>query len=266
VSGDWGSVLTDDGVRIAYRVDGPDDAPVLLLIHSLGLDCSMWEPQVEALSSALRVVRYDGRGHGRSDAPAGEYTVERLGQDALAVLDALDVERAHVCGLSMGGVVALWLAVSRPERIGRAVFANTAAKVGTPESWAGLMAALGGGMTPGLRDGTVGLFLSAGYRAALADVAQRIAHSIESTPIAGYVGCCAALRDADLRYLASTVEARSLVIGGELDEATPPALVEDLHAAIVPSELMVIPGVAHLSNLEATALFNRRLLEHLTRL
>lgn len=265
MNGDWRTVVADDGARIAFRVDGPEDAPVALFIHSLGLDSSMWDAQVEGLASRLRIVRYDSRGHGRSDAPAGEYTVERLGLDALAVLDALDVERAHVCGLSMGGVVALWLATYRPERIGRAVFANTAAKVGAPESWAGLIAALGGGMTPKLRDGTVGLFLSAEYRAAHPEVALRIGRLIERTAIAGYIGCCAALRDADMRHMASTIEARSLVIGGELDEATPPALAEDLHAAIVPSELMVIPGVAHLSNLEATELFNRRALEHMLR-
>lgn len=259
------TVVTDDGVRIAYRVDGPEGGPTVLFAHSLGLDSGMWDGQVAALSASFRVVRYDMRGHGASDVPGGEYTVERLGLDALAVLDDLGAERAHVCGLSLGGVVALWLAIHRAERVGRAVFANTAPKVGTPESWAGLMAQLAGGMTPDLRDGTVGLFLSAGYRAAHPDVARRIGGTIERTPVAGYLGCCAALRDVDLRNMVSTIEARSLVIGGELDEATPPALVEDVHAAIVPSELMVIPDVAHLSNLEAPELFNRRLLEHLTR-
>jgi 3-oxoadipate enol-lactonase len=112
-----------------------------------------------------------------------------------------------------------------------------------------------------IRDAVLARFLSTGFRERQPGVAASVADMLVATPSDGYVGCCAALRDADLRNLVSTIEAPSLVIGGELDEATPPAQAEDLHAGIVPSELMVIPGVAHLSNLEATGLFNRRVLE-----
>lgn len=259
------TVQTDDGIRLDYRVDGPADAPVLLFVNSLGTNVRMWEPQVAPLAEQFRVVRYDSRGHGRSDAPPGPYTLERLALDALALLDALDVEQAHVCGLSLGGMVALWLAIHRPERVGRAVFANTAARIGSEAIWSARIEAVEAGGMAAIHDAVLARFLSAGFRARDPETTRTVSEMLLSTSLSGYIACCTALRDADLRHLASTVEAPSLVIGGELDEATPPAQAEDLHAAIVPSELMVIPGVAHLSNLEAPDLFNRRVLDLLTR-
>jgi 3-oxoadipate enol-lactonase len=258
------SLVVDDGIRLAYRLDGPPDRPVLLFVNSLGTDLRMWEPQVAALSTELRLLRYDSRGHGQSDAPPGPYTLDRLGLDAIALLDQLGVERAHVCGLSLGGLVALWLAIHRPERVGRAVFANTAARIGTLESWSARIEAVRAGGMAAIKDAVLARFLSADFRQRRPDVTEQIGATLLATPPDGYVGACAALRDADLRNLVSTIETRSLVIGGELDEATPPAQAEDLHAGIVPSELMVIPGVAHLSNLEAPDLFNRRVLDLLT--
>jgi 3-oxoadipate enol-lactonase len=257
------SILADDGVRLHYRVDGPADGSPVLLINSLGTDLRMWQPQVDALADRFRVIRYDSRGHGQSDAPPGTYTLERLALDALAGLDALDIQRANVCGLSLGGLVALWLAIYRPGRVGRAVFANSAARVGTEESWTARIEAVQAGGMAAIRDAVLARFLSGGYREREPKVTRQIGEMLDRTPSHGYSGACAALRDADLRHLASTVEVPSLVIGGELDEATPPAQAEDLHAAIVPSELMVIPGVAHLSNLEAPGWFNRRLIDHL---
>lgn len=258
------SLVVDDGTRITYRLDGPADGPVLLFINSLGTDLGMWNPQVEALGSRVRMVRYDSRGHGLSDAPPGPYTVERLALDALMLLDALDIERANLCGLSLGGLVALWLAIHKPARVGRTVFANTAARIGSDETWRSRIQAVQSGGMAAIRDAVLARFLSADFREQHPDVTESVGRMLLATPPEGYVGCCAALRDADLRNLVSTVDAPSLVIGGELDEATPPAQAEDLHAGIVPSQLMVIPRVAHLSNLEAPELFSRRVLEHLT--
>lgn len=238
---------------------------MLLFVNSLGTDLRMWNPQVGALEDSFRVVRYDSRGHGRSDAPPGPFTLERLALDALSVLDALDVERANVCGLSLGGMTALWLAIYRLSRVRRVVLANTAARIGTVESWNARIEAVESGGMAAIREGVLARFLSAGFRERDPEWTRAVDEMLMGTPAHGYLGCCAALRDADLRHLASTVETPSLVIGGELDEATPPAQAEDLHAAIVPSELMVIPGVAHLSNVEAPDLFNRRLTDFLTR-
>jgi 3-oxoadipate enol-lactonase len=258
------SLVVDDGTRINYQVDGPANGPVLLFINSLGTNLGMWAPQARTLANRVRIIRYDTRGHGLSDAPPGPYTVERLGLDALALLDALGVDRANVCGLSLGGLTALWLAIHHPDRVGRAVFANTAARIGSPETWSARIAAVEAGGMAAIRDAVLARFLSAGFREREPGMTDTVGAMLLTTPPQGYIGCCAALRDADLRNLISTIEARSLVIGGELDEATPPAQAEDLHAGIVPSELMVIPGVAHLSNLEAPDLFSRRLLELIT--
>jgi 3-oxoadipate enol-lactonase len=257
-------LVADDSTRLHYRLDGPADAPVVLFVNSLGTDLRMWEPQVAALSSSVRCLRFDTRGHGRSDVPPGPYTVERLGRDAIALLDGLGIERATVCGLSLGGLVALWLAIYRPGRMDRALFANTAARIGSVESWDARIAAVRTGGMAGIRDAVLARFLSAGFRERQPEMAATVGEMLVSTPAEGYIGCCAALRDADLRNMVSTIGARSLVIGGELDEATPPSQAEDLHADIVPSDLMVIPGVAHLSNLEAPELWNRRLLELVT--
>jgi 3-oxoadipate enol-lactonase len=259
------SLVVDDGTHLHYQLDGPPDGPVLLFLNSLGTDLRMWQPQVEALASQLRIVRFDMRGHGQSDAPSGLYNLERLALDALALLDALDIRQANLCGLSLGGMLALWLAIHCPERVGRAVFANTAARIGSVETWSTRIEAVRAGGLPAIHDAVLARFLSAGFREREPEIAARVGSMILATPSEGYIGCCAALRDADLRNLISTIEARSLVIGGELDEATPPSQAEDLHAGIVPSELMVIPGVAHLSNLEAPELFSRRVLEHVTR-
>lgn len=259
------TALTEDGVRLACQIDGPAGAPVVLFVNALGTDLRMWEPQVTALAEAYRTVRYDSRGHGCSDAPPGPYSLERLALDALDVLDGFDVERADVCGLSLGGMVALWLAIHRPDRLRRAVFANTAARIGTVESWTARIEAVEAGGMAAVRETVLTCSLSAAFRERRPDAAWTVLDMLLATSPRGYIGSCEALRDADLRHLASTVEAPSLVIGGELDEATPPALAEDLHAAIVPSELMVIPDVAHLSNLEAADLFNRRLLDLVSR-
>ena len=136
------------GTKIHYRIDGESGAPPLLLSNSLGTVFEMWEPQLAALSSRFRVIRYDARGHGPSQATPGPYTIERLGRDAVGLLDALSIPRAHFCGLSMGGATGIWLGINAPDRIDRLILANTAAKIGTTEMWnARITAVLTGGMT-----------------------------------------------------------------------------------------------------------------------
>src|SRR3954468_1849074 len=157
-------LVADDGTRVHYQLDGPADTPVLLFINSLGTDLRMWEPQVAALASTVRILRYDSRGHGQSDAPPGPYTAGRLGLDAIALLDGLGIERVNVCGLSLGGLVALWLSIHRPGRIDRAVFANTAARIGTVESWSARIEAVQAGGMAAIRDAVLARFLSAGFR------------------------------------------------------------------------------------------------------
>ena len=136
------SITTGDGVRIAYRFDGEQDRPVLLLSNSIGTDLHMWDGQVPALTEHFRLLRYDARGHGASGAPAGPYSLDRLGRDVVELLDALGLQRVHVLGLSLGGFVAQWLAIHEPERVDRLVLSNTAAHLGPPQQWDPLIAGL----------------------------------------------------------------------------------------------------------------------------
>jgi len=242
---------------IAYRVDGTHDGPALVLSNSLGTDHRLWDRQVPAVEGRFRVVRYEACGHGVSDLPRGLVTIERLGQDLVALLDHLDIERAVVCGCSLGGVIALWLAANRPERLTGAVLANTGAKIGTNESWDARIAAVRAGGTVAVRDQVVGRFLTPEFRARDPETTALIAGMIEATNPEGYIAACEALRATDLRADASRVRVPVLIVGSERDQSTPPELSRELHASIDGSELVMIADAAHLSNVEQPDQFNR---------
>jgi 3-oxoadipate enol-lactonase len=256
--------LTANGIRLAYRIDGPEDAPVLVLVNSLGTSMQMWEPQMPRFSRALRVVRYDCRGHGASDAPVGAYTVEQLGRDLLGLLDALQIERAHICGLSLGGMVALWLAVNAPERVDRVVLADTAARIGTAEGWSTRIALVSAGGMGAIGEMVLARFLSERFRRHYPEAALQIRAILEATNSQGYIGACAALRDADLRAALPVIHVPSLIIVGEEDEATPPAQAQDLHSALKRSELVMLREAAHLSNVEQPEAFSSAVLTFLS--
>jgi 3-oxoadipate enol-lactonase len=239
-----------DGVRIAYRVDGDDSRDALVLINSLGTDLRLWEPQMPELTRHFRVIRYDCRGHGASDVPPNPATIDRLGADLIALLDCLHSDIAHLCGLSLGGLTALWAAAYHRKRVGRAIFANVAARFGTTQSWEERIRAVRAGGMTAISETVVGRFLGATFRATHPDVVRRITDMVEATPADGYVAVCAALRDADLRDVVSRIRAPSLILAGELDQSAPLRQSEELHTAIAGSELVVLPGAAHLTNVE----------------
>jgi 3-oxoadipate enol-lactonase len=249
---------------IAYRVDGAHDGPALVFSNSLGTDHRLWDRQMPAVEGHFRVVRYAACGHGVSDLLRGPVTIERLGQDLIAVLDHLDVERAVVCGCSLGGVIALWLAVNRPERLTGVVLANTGAKVGTNESWDARIAAVRAGGTVAVRDQVLRRFLTPEFRARDPETTGLIAEMVEATSDEGYIAACEALRATDLRADASRVRVPVLIVGSERDQSTPPELSRELHASIEGSELVMIADAAHLSNVEQPAVFNAALLTFLT--
>lgn len=257
------SILDANGVRIHYLVNGIERAPVLLLLHSLGSNLHMWDPQMPALRTHLHIVRFDIRGHGRSDAPPGPYTLDELGADAVALLDELEINRFHLCGLSLGGMLALWLAANHPQRVERAVFADTAARIGSVDSWQARIDAVQAGGMGAVREAVLERFLSDDYRRKYPHTTQEISDVLTETNADGYRGCCAALRDADLHERVASIRAPSLIITGELDESTPPTQAEELHALIAGSELAVIAGASHLSNIERRDEFTRLLLEFL---
>lgn len=244
-----------DGCRIAYRFDGPEAAPVLLFSNSLGTNLDMWAPQVEALSGQFRVLRYDSRGHGQSDAPAGSYSLDRLGRDVIELLDALGIERVNYCGLSKGGMVGQWLGMRAPERLNRLILANTAPYMGPPSSWgARIQAVHDGGMTA-LTETVLERWFTPGFRADSPEIVNRIRDMLLTTDPGGYAGCCAAIRDMDLRVTNPLIAVPTLVIAGSEDPATPPSDGEAIANAVQNGTLIVL-NAAHLSNIEQADAFN----------
>jgi 3-oxoadipate enol-lactonase len=253
-SGDVGMATMGDGCRIAYCLEGPASGPCLVLSHSLGTTMDMWAPQMAALSRDFRVLRYDSRGHGASSAPAGAYSMDRLGRDVIELLDGLGIASMSFCGLSLGGMVGQWLGWRAPERIERLVIANSSAYMGPPQDW----------------DARIGTVLADGLSAMVGPVMQRwftpafreshaqaiapIRAMLLATKAQGYAGCCSAIRDMDQRRLGALIRAPTLVIGGESDPATPPDHATRLAAAI-PGAWLAMIAAAHLSNVEQSAPF-----------
>jgi 3-oxoadipate enol-lactonase len=250
------TLLTDDGCRLAYTLSGPVDGPPLVLSNSLGTDHGLWDRQIDVFAARFRVLRYDTRGHGASAAPAGPCTIDRLGRDVCALMDHVGFARAHVCGVSIGGLTALWLAVHAADRVDRLVLAHTAARIGSLALWDERMQIAASDGLGALADATMARWFTASFRAAAPDVVARTRATFLRVPVEGYLGCCAALRDADLRPEAAQVRARSLVVIGAHDVATPPADGEWLAGAIAGAGLLTLDA-AHLGNLERAEEFNR---------
>ena len=246
---------TDDGCRLAYSIAGSAGAPALLLSNSLGSDRGLWGRQIERFARRFRVVSYDTRGHGESDAPAGDYTIERLGNDVLSLMDAVSLDRAHVCGVSIGGMTALWLGTHAPHRINRLVLANTAAKIGTLDLWAERIHVATTDGVAALADGAMDRWFTPAFRESEPDTVGRFRAAMCRVPAAGYVGCCAAIRDADLRSVASRVRAPCLIVTGTHDVATPPAGGSWL-ASEIPGATLVELDAAHIANVERAEQFN----------
>lgn len=242
------------GEPFHVRVDGPEAAPALLLSNSLSSDLSMWDDQVPQWAKTFRVVRYDARGHGRSVVSPGPYTIAQLGADALGVLDALGIARAHFCGLSMGGMVGMWLLTHAPGRIGRAVLANTSPHMGPPDLWNGRIALAREGGMEATVEPTVARWFPAAFHARAPQTIERMRAMIRRVPLDGYVGCCEAIRDMDQREAIRAIRNPVLVIIGASDPATTPEVGRAIHAAI-PGASMTVLDAAHISCVEQPEAF-----------
>jgi 3-oxoadipate enol-lactonase len=250
-------------VAVHHEVIGRADAPALLLSNSLGSTLDMWEPQVAPLAECFRLIRYDLRGHGGSPVPDEPYALGDLGADAVALLDWLGIERAHVVGLSLGGMISMWLGIHAPERVDRLALCCTSARLGPPEGWAERAALVRRKGTQVLAASVVERWLTPAHRDAHPDLVSRLRAMVAATPAEGYAGCCAAIGHMDLRGELSRVTAPTLVIAGEEDPASPPEHGE-LIASLVPgARLEVVEGAAHLANLERPEAFTALLLEFL---
>jgi 3-oxoadipate enol-lactonase len=253
-----------NGISIHYTVEG--SGPWVTLSHSLSCDLTMWDELAVALAPTFTVLRYDTRGHGATSAPDGAYSFAQLTADVTGLLDALEIERTHFVGLSMGGMIGQHLALAAPQRLDRLVIANSTSRI-PPEAgplWDERIAIARGQGCAGLVEGTLGRWFTPGFRAAQPAEAARIGQLIAGTPPAGYIGCAGAIRGLDITARIGTIRVPTLVIAGADDPGTPPAMSEVIAKAIPGARLEIIPSASHLSCIEQPQTFNRLVASFLT--
>jgi len=242
-----------DGARLYWRCDGADNRPALLLGNSIGTDHCLWDSVLADLTRAFRVIRFDMRGHGASEGPPGEYSLEQLARDALAVADAAGAPRFHFAGISLGGMIGMWLGAHAPDRVERLVLSNTAPKF-DPDGWKARIAAVKAGGMAAIADMAMGRFFTPEFVAAGSERLATARRTLLEADPSGYAGCCAAIRDMDLRDSLSRIAAPTLVIVGSRDQATPPEQGRAIAQSIRDAAYLELP-CAHIPTLEAPAAF-----------
>jgi 3-oxoadipate enol-lactonase len=259
--------MTVSAVKLHRVVEGPGDGPVVVFGGSLGSDLRMWEPQVAPLvERGFRVVRYDTRGHGASPVPPGPYELEDLGADVLALLDELGVARAHLVGLSLGGMTGMWLGVHAPDRIASLVLCCTSAKLGPPSMWAERARKVRAEGTASVAEAGAGRWLTEPYAKSHPDAAEFLRAMIAAVPAEGYAACCELIERMDQLDALPKISAPTLVIAGAEDPATPPEdHARPIAEGIPGARLEVVADAAHLGNYERPEEFTRLILDHLER-
>jgi len=249
--------------RIHYQLEGPEDAPLLVLSNSLGSVITMWDPQMPVFLQSWRVLRYDTRGHGKSSIPPGPYSVQQLAQDLIQLLDSLN-ERSSTLfgGLSLGGLTGMWLGLHYPDRVRKLVLCNTAARIGTRELWNSRIEAVRNGGMHALAGSVIGRWFSAEFRSQQPEIVNSFENSLSATSPDGYIACCEAIRDADLCYSISGIRIPTAIVTGTHDAATTPVEGRYLAAHISGAQYIELPA-AHLSNVESSARFNEEVLRFL---
>ncbi|MFD0693511.1 alpha/beta fold hydrolase [Paenibacillus sp. GCM10027628] len=254
---------TGDGHRMAYRFDGPASGSVLVLANSIATTLNMWDGQIAELSKHFRVLRYDYRGHGASDAPAGAYSIDRMGRDVIELLDALNIGKVHFLGLSLGGIVGQWLGIHVPERIDRLILSNTSSNLGPAEAFDSNIAAVRQAENLSeIADMFIGNWFPPHMLETEGDIISSFRTMVLSTNPQGLAGTYAAIRDSDMRRTIALISSPTLVIAGEYDTVTLPSHNE-LIAATVPNAKLVMLPVVHMPNIERQAEFLNAVLEFL---
>jgi 3-oxoadipate enol-lactonase len=260
--------VTANGISMHYTLEGPATAPVVTLSHSLATDLTMWEPQARALAARYRVLRYDTRGHGGTDVPPGSYSLEQLADDVRALLDALEIDRTHFVGLSMGGMIGQTLALKAPRRLTSLVLCDTSSRV-PPEAKAIWDERIGIAETQGMEplvEPTLARWLTPPFRERRADVAETVRGMIRRTPPGGYAGCSHAIAALDLTDRLPAIKLPTLIVVGEDDPATTVAVSRVIHEQINGSQLVILKSASHLSNLEQPEAFTAAVTEFLDKL
>jgi 3-oxoadipate enol-lactonase len=255
-------ITMDDGCNIHVEVEGRQDAPVLMLSNSLGTNLHMWDDQVAPWTRDFRLVRYDRRGHGRSSVPKGPYSMERLGRDVLGVLDGLGIQRISWCGLSMGGMVGMWLGANAANRIDKLILSNTAAYFPDQTIWDGRIKMVRDKGLEGIVDANMERWFTKAFRERASAAMAKMREMFLATKVDGYVGCGEAIRDMDHRPLLAKINAPTLVIAGKHDPATTLAAGEFIKQHIPGAEIAVLDA-AHISNLEQPELYTDTVLKFL---
>jgi 3-oxoadipate enol-lactonase len=249
-------------VRLHYLLEGRAGAPVLVLSNSLGTNLTMWEPQMPALLEQFQVLRYDGRGHGQSTVTPGPYSIAQLTGDVVALMDYLEIGRAHFCGLSMGGMIGMWLGTHVGRRLDRLVLCNTAAKIGTAEGWNARIARVQGEGMAAIVPGVVDVWFTRDFQNYAQLQVGRVRDMLLASPPQGYIANCEAVRDMDQRDAIATVAVPTLVIAGQHDTSTPPEAGRFIADKIAGARFVEL-NAAHLSNWEVAQAFTSQLVNFL---
>jgi 3-oxoadipate enol-lactonase len=238
-----------NGCAINYEVEGPQNAPALILSNSIATNLHMWDDQAPAFSKQFRLVRYDRRGHGKSAAPKGPYTIELLARDALAVADAVGAKKFNWCGLSLGGMVGQWLGANAPERLNKMVISNTNYYYADKQAWDDRIKLVGEKGMEALASPMMERWFPPEFRASAPEKVARVRAMLTATSTDGFIGCAYAIRAMDFRESNKRIGVPTLVIVGAKDVATIPAYGEEMVAQIKGSQLASIPDAGHIANI-----------------
>jgi 3-oxoadipate enol-lactonase len=252
-------------VDVSFSVAGPEGAPAVIFSPSLGTDLSMWEPQAQRLAERFRVVRYDVRGHGRSPVPPGPYSIADLGLDLLGLIERLGLERASLCGISIGGMASMWVAAHAPEHVERLVVCCSSAHIDPHGAYRDRAAVVRERGLAEIAEGALKRWFTSEFRDSHPDLVRWMCERLLATPVEGYASCCEALADMDLRAELGSIAAPTLVIAGRDDPATPPEHSELIAAGIAGSRLEVVANAAHLANLGQPEAVGDLIAQHLER-
>jgi 3-oxoadipate enol-lactonase len=250
--------------ELRYELEGPQDAPAVVFTGSLGTDITMWQPQTDRLRARFRTLRYEIRGHGQSDVPSGPYSMDELGGDLIALLDRLGIERAFLCGLSIGGMISMWMGAYAPERVERLVLCCTSALLGPAEGWHERAATVRASGVEAIADAVLARWFTAGFAAAHPQVIERMRAQLVATPREGYAGCCEAIAAMDLTGELGSIRAPTLVLAGADDPATPPEHGKRIASLIPGARFEIVSPGAHLATVERPDLTTAMILRFLS--